>query len=140
MKEIDKDILTVLLSIVSTLISTFVLVKSETANLSDRVKRGQWAFEEYLKSISDILYSDSSPSQEMISKYKTAMLFANVYLNKKLRDMISDIDNYVVAGRRVLIWTKLLDLVSEYRDEYNMEKYSPPKRWKILNKQRNKLR
>lgn len=120
-----KDIVSIVLPIISAIVSSYALIKSESSNSSDRVKRGQWAFENYLQNVCKVLYAETTLIPTIKTEYKEALLLACVYMRKTFWDDLLEIDRLIDEDNAPLAWAYLLKLISRYRNTYKIKSYSP---------------
>lgn len=109
-------------SVVAALIAAYALIKVSRIDNQDRIRRGLWSLEEYLKTIGKCI---KNPSKENLEEYESYYLLANLYADEELRAEFCKINEWVKKGMWDEIEEELVEFSVRYGKSYQMHPFLP---------------
>lgn len=108
-------------TVIVALISAMALVKSSKSNVSDKITRGQWAFEEFIMSFER--YSSIMDEKQLVEFHEKATL-CYLYINNEMKGNVIAIRNLVDENKLQEARERIVQLMDAYYEKNKVGKYN----------------
>lgn len=119
------DVWDIITTIMVASISAVALIKSNQYNISDKVTRGQWAFEQFIKSFEQY---NSDQTSEYLVDFRVCSMLCYLYIDDSFKEDILLIRALVTEKKLEQACAKEISLIQKYYKSYKVKKYSNPRK------------